>query len=251
MEIDFFINTENEDINATEGKILFPAEFLILKKIKDGNSIVNFWVERPIIKHNNKIIFAGIIPGGYVEKRGYLFSVVFQAKKQGTGIIKIDGLKILLNDGSGSETGATAQSLQFSVSPQTAEIQEPKPKITDNEPPELFKPMIAKDLSIFDNKYFLVFAAQDKGSGIDYYKVREGERSFVIAKSPYLLQNQNLNEKIIVKAIDKTGNERIAIISFPKKQRLWYENYLLFAILLLVIFIICFALNKFIKNVKN
>ncbi len=44
FEVGFFLNTEGEDINAVEGKIIFPKTLLELKEIKDGNSIINFWI---------------------------------------------------------------------------------------------------------------------------------------------------------------------------------------------------------------
>lgn len=255
FKIDFFINTENENINAIEGKILFPAEFLTLKETRDGNSIINFWIERPNIKYNNRIIFAGIIPGGYLNKKGFIFSMIFQAKKEGADEIEIFNSNALLNDGKGTETNVKTSNFQFLISEQSTIPPLPKLPAKDTEPPEPFKLIIAQDPSIFNNKYFLVFATQDKGSGIDRYEVREGEKIFIIAESPYLLKNQNLDEKIIVKAIDKAGNERIAIISPQKKQSLLYKNYLLFVIILLVIIIVYFTQkiirNKFIKNDKN
>src|SRR3989344_535718 len=47
FQTDVLLNAENEEINAVEGKIIFPPELLELQTINDGNSIVNFWVERP------------------------------------------------------------------------------------------------------------------------------------------------------------------------------------------------------------
>jgi len=84
--------------------------------------------------------------------------------------------------------------------------------------PEEFKPEIGRDPTIFEGKYFLSFATTDKTSGVDYYEVKEGKRDFKKVKSPYLLEDQSLKSKIVVKAIDKAGNEKIAQIIPPKKS---------------------------------
>jgi len=75
---------------------------------------------------------------------------------------------------------------------------------------------IQRDPAIFDGKYFIVFYTTDKETGVDYYMVKEGEREWKIAKSPYLLENQNLDEEIKVKAVDRAGNETIATF-YPEK----------------------------------
>ena len=73
--VSVFLNTAEESINAVEAKIYFPAELLKLKEIRDGNSIINFWIERPRAK-NGEILFSGIIPGGYMDKKGLIFSII-------------------------------------------------------------------------------------------------------------------------------------------------------------------------------
>lgn len=230
FEVAIFLNTENQDINAIEGKLLFSKDLFELREIKDGNSIINFWVEKP--RQTEEVVFSGIIPGGYTGNKGLLFSAVFYAKKEGKGFIEIRNPKILLNDGQGTETKTKASVLEITVSTKEPSILPPKKK--DIEPPEPFEPIVTSDPTIFDGKYFLVFAAQDKSSGIDYYEVCEGKLQCVIAESPYLLQNQNLDEEIVVKAIDKSGNERIVTLP-AQKPTVWYKNYLILAIIILVI----------------
>ncbi|MBZ9569795.1 hypothetical protein KJA16_02635 [Patescibacteria group bacterium] len=83
--------------------------------------------------------------------------------------------------------------------------------------PEEFRAEIGQDPLMFEGKYFLSSATIDKTSGIDYYEVKEGKRNFKRAKSPYLLGDQSLRSKILVKAVDKAGNERVSEITPPKK----------------------------------
>ncbi len=254
FEVGVFINTDNEDINAIEGKVIFPQDLLEIKKINDGNSIINFWID-PVrncvsngVEKPNEICFSGITPGGYNDSQGLIFSITFLAKKGGNSAIEFSGVKVLRNDGKGTEASLTISNFQFSISNPPAG--EPIPQITtpkteDRNPPEEFTPQIAADLAIFEGKWFLVFATQDKGSGIDHYEVCEGKRQCVTAESPYLLQNQDLDEETIVKAVDKSGNERIATIP-AQKPRAWYKDYGIIAILIIVGLIIAgIILRKF------
>ena len=99
------------------------------------------------------------------------------------------------------------------------------PKITframiDATPPEEFELQITE----IEGKKYLVFLTKDETSGVEYYEVaevrpiaklreilsRETTLKWKRGKSPYLLEDQSLRSKILVKAIDKTGNERIA-----------------------------------------
>ncbi len=83
--------------------------------------------------------------------------------------------------------------------------------------PEEFKLEIGQDPAMFEGKYFLSFAATDKTSGIDYFEVKEGKRDFKKASSPYLLEEQVLGKKIVVRAYDKASNWREAEIKPPYK----------------------------------
>ena len=235
FEVGVFINTDDESINAIEGKIIFPQDLLEIKKINDGNSIINFWIEKPKSAPQGPIAFSGIVPGGYNDSRGLIFSIAFLAKKGGGGAIEFSGVKALRNDGQGTEAPLTISNFKFLISNQPAG--EPIPQITtpkteDRNPPEEFTPQIAADPAIFDGKWFLVFATQDKGSGIDHYEVCDGKRKCVAAESPYLLQNQDLDEGIVVKAVDKSGNERAVTIP-AQKSRAWYKDYVIIAILII------------------
>ena len=236
FEVGVFINTDNEEINAIEGKIIFPQDLLEIKKINDGNSIINFWIEKPKSTSEGQISFSGIVPGGYNNSQGLILAVTFLSKKEGNGAIKFSGVKVLRNDGKGTEAPLTISDFQFSISNPSAGKPVPQtaiPKTEDLNPPEEFTPQIAADPAIFNGKWFLVFATQDKGSGVDHYEVCEGKRKCVTAESPYLLQNQDLDEAIIVKAIDKSGNEKVATLP-PQKSRAWYKNYSLPVILIIV-----------------
>lgn len=96
----------------------------------------------------------------------------------------------------------------------------------DTVPPKEFTPEIGQEQTVFEGKYFLSFGSHDGLSGIDHYEVVEimdgqgatsDTEGWKVANSPYLLEDQNLNSIIKVKAIDKASNERIAEIIPPKR----------------------------------
>src|SRR5437016_5356234 len=89
------LDAKDENINALEGDIVYPSDLLAVREIRDGNSIVNLWITRPIAT-SVAIHFAGITPGGYSGSSGELFSIVFEAKKSGTAHIGMQEARALL-----------------------------------------------------------------------------------------------------------------------------------------------------------
>ena len=236
------IDTQDQSINAMEGNVIFPSDLLEIKKIQDGNSIINFWIERTAANQSGVIHFSGIIPGGYQNENGFIFSIVFKAGKIGDGSIKINEANALLNDGTGKAADLRISPFHFSVLELDKDASSRPPPVDiekDAVLPEEFNPEISSSADLFDGKWFLVFATQDKGSGIDYYQVREGVfGNFHTVLSPYLLQNQNLDKVIFVKAVDRSNNERIETV-YPPNWRPWYKNYWIFVIIIIgVMFII-------------
>lgn len=250
FQVDIFLNAENEDINAVEGKVIFLPEFIELKEIRDGGSIINLWIEKPRLESVGDIVFSGITPGGIKSEKGKVISLIFEAKREGDGSINISNTSVLKNDGKGTPIKTKISDLKFRISKSENQIEGPKLEIpVDTDSPESFKPEIAQSPDIFDGKYFLVFVTQDKGSGIARYEVLEGVwGKFITVESPYLLRNQKLDKKIAIKAIDKEGNERVEII-YPQNWSPWYENYLIIGIIVLGIIIGYLIRKRWGKNI--
>ena len=230
FEIKFFVNTPEESVNAFEGEITFPSDLVRLKDIRDGNTIVNFWIEKPKAR-DNTIVFSGVTPGGFNGRNGLIFSAIFEAKKEGVAKFGVNDARTLRNDGIGSTAVLSIVPFEMVISKE-AQVKIPAlPKIVDREQPELFVPEIARDESISDGKWFIVFVTQDKASGIDYYEAKESRQKILtffsrwrVAENPYVLQDQELRSFVFVKAVDKAGNERIVEIN-PQNPFGWYENY--------------------------
>ncbi|MDP4007104.1 MAG: cohesin domain-containing protein, partial [bacterium] len=238
FEVGVLLNTQGKEVNAAGAKILFPADVLELQAVYEGGSIVNFWVQTPVLEQEGEITFSGVMPGGIAKERAFLFSLVFLAKQTGSVTLQAVEERVLLNDGQGTQAAIQKAPVTLQISEET--VGEEFVPFIDTEPPDPFSPQVSKDPDIFDGKWFLVFAAKDQSSGIAGYSVQETRKGemqedgpWLLAQSPYLLQDQELKSHIFVKAIDKAGNERIAHL-FPQNPIRWYESPLLWGIIVLI-----------------
>jgi len=259
FRVDVLLDPEGETLNAVQGELVFPAEFVEIREIRDGGSIVSLWVERLALVGESRVRFAGVMPGGFAGvlsphyegvRAGLLFTLVVEGRREGAGEFRFAEAEALLHDGQGIRAELSMINFQFSISDQVSGFTFQVSGEEDTTPPEAFEPQIARDPSLFAGKWFLVFAAQDKGFGISHYEVCEGWRRCEKAESPYLLKNQRLNEKITVKAIDKAGNERVVELapSFPQK---WYENALAWGILMVIVIVTVFAFWRIWRKPKR
>lgn len=236
---------DGESINAVAGEIILP-ESLDLKRIKDGRSIINFWIERPAAR-DRKIIFSGIIPGGFTGRNGLVFSLELEANIPGTATLRVREPKILRNDGAGSEAAVEILPISITVIDRIGSAAETRsPSIIDDVEPESFRPLLSQDPSLFNGDWFLVFLTQDKQSGVDYYEVREEIDGDVWLKteSPYRLRDQSLQSNIYVRAIDRAGNIRLETVILRSRYFAWIYGVILTIASVFVIWLIVFIVRK-------
>lgn len=243
VEVGVFLNSDGQPVNAVEGDISLPAGAEV-NELLDAGSIVSLWVEQPAVTQgSNAVHFSGIIPGGLTVTRGLLFSLVVTLTEPGSAIFSSTNEQILLNDGQGTAAKLREAPLTLTV---TATGSQPTFLLpTDTDPPEPFTPVVAQDPNIFDGKWFVSFAAQDKISGIDHYELSEQPPatsvfawilapSWRTVQSPAELQDQSLTSRIVIKAFDRSGNERDAEVA-PMKPLGWYETKTFWGIIVVII----------------
>lgn len=245
FQVNLMLDPKGEEINTVAAKLSFPEDIIEVVGLWDGSSIITLWVEKPSCKKGT-CTFSGIIPGGFIgilgpyegARPGKVLEIILKAKNPGKGEFVIEDAQVLLHDGLGTPAELELSNFQFSISKEISISEIPILEIEDNDQPEAFEPIVSRDQNIFKGKWFLVFATQDKGSGIDHYEVQENRRqkiesrNWIVAESPYLLKDQELKSYIYVKALDRAGNERIEVIE-PRYPLKWYENYLVWIIILL------------------
>lgn len=248
------IDVDNEWINTVKTDIFFSQESLEVVDFIKGGSILSLWIEEPSFEEESGLIsFSGGIPGGYKGKiigdpgtSNLILKIAFKVKdlsEDRKGYISFsDTSQVYLNDHKGSlaDLKKEGSSLDFVLGEEREdEWQEMLER--DKVSPEPFVLEIRKDEDIFEGRYFLVFSTTDKQTGIDHFEIKEGEKEWKKGKSPYLLEDQELESLIKVKAIDKAGNERISEASpfkaLPeKKEKSFYLPVLI--IIALILFLV-------------
>lgn len=229
-----YVDTGLNSINALEGSIIVPKEFSITN-IYDGNSTILFWVDKPKFDDLNKTIrFSGFTPGGFQGNK-LILSFSGEFKQSDLKNFSFSEVIALKNDGLG-----TVVPVKLSL-----DLNEIEKDIT---PPENFSAVVSKSPDVFNNSYFISFATQDKGVGIDHYEYatawifNPNKSEYKKVESPIVLTNKESTQRIFIKALDKSGNERISTIYGPY----YYESTLIgFIIIILIIWVLFFILRKF------
>lgn len=221
------LSTTDNLINAVEGYLSFDNNKLEVKEISAGGSIFSLWPKpATVIGDNGEISFVGGVMGGFQGANGEILKIIFLAKKEGAAGINFENNSLLfLNDGKGTKVSYTVKPLTLSILERPAGLapkDEWQPLIAqDTNPPEPFELIVDKSNFVFKGDYFVSFFTTDKESGVDHYEIKEGNGSFINGNSPYRLTDQSLRSIIEVKAVDKAGNERIAVLQplHPEKMR--------------------------------
>lgn len=224
-EIEVIVQFDAKDttINAISGEVVVPQEHIDIVAIDTGNSFIPIWIERPALNEAETIIFSGIIPGGF---RGMidpstsaeympaeLFRMIVRGSSVGTGAVAFGDRELFLHDGAGTQATSSATALTFQVEG----INDTRIVRNDITPPEPFTVSLERDEVLFGNRYFIVFNAQDKQSGVRYYEVQEGGGKWQQTESPYELKDQSRTNRVLVKAVDGAGNVRI-VEAVPGKE---------------------------------
>ena len=275
---------ESECINVIDGVISY-SENILPVDISRGSSIASIWVEEPVIdKENHTITFAGGIPNGYCGRIAgdpRLTNVVLDLLFQSPGfviganstttdasIFFTDQTQVLRNDGFGTQaplrtTGAKISLLKKAGGTLVNQWKE----ITDADvlPPEGFSISLERIPNQY-GKYSIIFNTSDKQSGIDHYEVIEEslrearlfkwgreDAPWKTVRSPYELTDQTLNSTIRVRAIDKAGNEYIAILLPDESKRtISLENKILLILTGgLIISILFIGLFMFLRSLRK
>lgn len=252
-ELKVFFDRENEEINAIEGQLTVPIPLVSDITIKDGNSAVSLWVQKPeltITKNTGIINFSAVSPSGI---NGLLFSILFVGREPGNGYFDFTGT-MLLADGKGTKLPIKQQNFELSLKQASSSTEKLNEIVTDTEKdktaPENFTILVARDPKIFDNKWFAVFNAQDKDSGIAFYEALEtnkqdtpeNQKTWEKTQSPHLFKNQNPPNFLYIKAVDKNGNYKIALWENPNKNPNNKEQNIKIYVIITIIILILLAI---------
>ncbi len=247
-----WLDTEADDINAVEGELVVPETDSIVS-ISTVSSVLPLWITAPTVQ-DDKIVFAGIVPGGIQSEKAEIFSfLVNLSQGQKDKTFSWGKVRVLLNDGRGTEVKVNKSDWILTTSDSfTVRPIFPPDKI----PPQFLSAEVVSSQYLFDGNWAVVFAAEDKGSGIDFYAVQESKQEqpntndWQTAASPYLLSDQSRQSYIFIKAVDRAGN--VSLVTIPPAQINWYEKYANLFILIVVILLVSFIwLRKHATRIKH
>lgn len=243
--------TDAECVNAADVRVEFPHDTLKAVDFSKGSSILSLWVREPEMNNTEGVVsFAGGIPGGYCGRvqgdpalSNVLGRIAFTVvgNNGGSGEIRVGfESRLYAHDGLGTEiTPRTdAITLTLSADRQLSENEWITEVEDDTTPPEAFTVEVQSTRGVFGGRYYLVFATQDKQSGLDHYEFND-RGGWKTITSPYELRRSSLKD-IQVRAIDKAGNERLADYNeanAPELQASTDFSFIIFALILLVLLI--------------
>lgn len=238
----------DECVNAASVVVNYPTDWMKASAVSKGESLLTLWPEEPSIDLAKGVVrFDGGIPAGYCGrvqgdpgKTNILAKIVFTIPgnmiggKTTTGsehlaVTFAPDTKVLLNDGFGTAAPLTLVSGAYVRELTSLGLKNEWTDIVheDTVPPELFRVELEHDANTYQGKYFIVFATVDKQSGVHHYEVSEDDPEqfgfvrgkkyekalFTTTKSPYVLADQELKSRVIVRAFDHAGNVSEAILS--------------------------------------
>lgn len=247
------LTTDGESVNALEGILTYDPAVLELVQVNTSRSAVNLWIEDPAVissATDGRIVFSGVTPGGIGQvlippTDGYPATTVFvprfTALAAGDVRISIDAPGMYRNDGEGTEIATSSTSLVLAITPDSRGVS--VSDSTDTRAPLEFTVSISQSVNAFEGKRFASFIATDKESGISYYEVSENGGSFVRASSPYVLQDQDGNVVLRVRAFDRSGNVQDAV------ARIGVSVLMIIGWCILALFALCILIAVFYRGV--
>ncbi|MDP1722893.1 MAG: cohesin domain-containing protein [Candidatus Gottesmanbacteria bacterium] len=235
-----FLRTGIDVINAVEGSIRFSSS-LSLVDIRLQGSLVPLWISPPTEKEKGVVTFAGVLPGGY-QGEGNVLTLVFKAVNKGTARISFGSDTMAYqNDGNGTSAKLFLSEVSFSIEassgiPHTISLEE------DTLPPEPFTPVVSSGEPFGLEGRVLIFTTQDKNSGIArydiarsyYHKEKEKNLSWNLTESPYVFVSGDSTHYLYVRAVDRAGNTRIAVVP-PQEFSIISFVLMWWAVLLLLV----------------
>ena len=216
------LDNENECINAGRIILHYPEEVLKAVDFGRGDSLFSLWINDPILDNETgQVVFEGGIPGGYCGRiQGdpalsnvlgrAVFTVISNARDTASITPSLFS-ELYISDGLGTKTEVSAENVTITIIEESvgapnewlASVQ------SDDIPPDPFAVRIESTAGVFNGNYYAVFSTVDKQSGLSHYEIFE-RGVWQRISSPYQIRDQSLREELVVRAIDKAGNERVA-----------------------------------------
>ena len=206
LTVEVRLDPEAQTLNAVDGVVALQGELAKELKVtvETGGSLLTLWPVRPdYLSSDQAIRFVGGTPGGF-SQAGQLFRLRLSAPRAGTVTLAYLGGSAYLNDGRGTAQSVFNRSLTVKLGAAllaTATLND-----TDRTPPTFDMLAVGRDPSVYGGRYFISFHASDDSSGVDKYRVQEGESISEVKDGIYVLRDQSRRQGVTITAYDQAGN---------------------------------------------
>jgi len=251
--VDLLLDTGGQSVNTISGSVIFPSDNISFVRAEEGKSIINLWLDKPELA-GNSISFIGIISNGFDgvidpfnpkdKIPGLVIRLIFESKEKGQASITAKDFSLNLNDGLGTEIKIPDAYKIIDI----GDFFNKKEFIDDNVSTPGIEAYITRDSNLFDNKYVLIFNANDKETGIKNVMIKEGNREWVSIESPYLLRDQSRHSTITLKATNYSGESVIFKIDIIPHT---IKPFIMVIVLILIIIILSFLIFRKIHEYKK
>lgn len=238
------MDTMEKQPNTVEGTVLMKsgASNIEIRDFSLADSVLTNWLKTPSLEDDAKISFIGGVPGGFNQKRGLLFQIIFTAKGAGQVTFLPTDVKAYDNDGKATPIPVPGTPLTITISPK-GDGKEKNQWLdiigSDNNPPQDLSVAFGSDASSFGGKKFMSISAIDRESGIDYFEVAEGNQPAIRSGMTYVLRDQSESTPIMVTAFDKAGNKSTILLhpdTGKKKYMLWAGGIIMLLLIGFILF---------------
>ena len=247
FHIEVHLETGNDGINVVDGIVDIPKGIHVTN-IETGNSLLSLWPTPPTYEPaKRQIIFTGGVPNGlHAQTDTILFRITAIPDQDGSYQFVASSTHVYENDGAGtiiSLSPSTVTVHASGVAQPSSQVSVPATPSPDLTPPIFAYVEIGRDLSLFNNEYYVTFQAHDAESGIDYYEVKEGLfGSYARANRYYVLQDQTLSTPLVIRAVDRAGNRATWIVPPEHTSTLLLWEGIL--VILVIVLVVLIALRK-------
>jgi hypothetical protein len=115
VRVSIIVSSPSQSINAVSATVNFP-DTLTLTSLSKAGSILNLWAVEPTFSNIDRTAkFEGVALNGFTGNRGTVLTLVFKAKKTGSGTMSISNASVLANDGEGTNVLTNTQGATISV----------------------------------------------------------------------------------------------------------------------------------------
>lgn len=216
------LSTGSESINVADVNVQFDPEKIRIEGVSTGDSVFTLWTRTPVFSNAaGRILATGGVPSGF-KGRGNIMTVIVRALTVGDARVSLNSDSSLYrNDGRGTRLAVSSTSTRVGIAsaPKNSVVKDDWSMALslDTKPPENLELVVTKNPDLFNNRYFAAFSAYDDGVGVYTYEVGEGDDSFVVTESPYVLQHQWLGKEIRLRVTDRAGNVAVKTLYAPAR----------------------------------